>query len=290
MTDESAIAVGVPAFQRPEALDRFLASVPAGVSRVIIADNGPPGAHADIYAAEWPVEIDVLDLGHDVGIGACRDAISQVATEDYLWMGDCDMEFTRADDLRILQAILDAHDDLGGVSGWLVEGDVVRSGARDLHQVGEWVIKDGTDPAVELEPYPHARFDFIPQAGLFKAAVFESYGYDADLTTHEHMDFFWGHKARETGWNWASTPMVQIRHNRWIDSEYRQSRGQHNTDYEYLQAKWGITGTVPGRNSDWAQHRDRTWKEQAFGAFRALTPPRVWVPVRQTALKLGIDS
>jgi len=289
MTDLSEIAVAVPVLSRSGALGNFIDSVPAGVSRVVVADNGPPGAHTHVYSRDWRVDIDVLDLDHDIGIGACRAALVEAVDESYLWMGDCDMAFTRADDLARLREILDSEPDLGGVSGWLVEGDTVRSGARDLEIVGDTLVKDGTGPTVEADPYPHARFEFIPQAGLFRREVFETAGYDADLRTHEHMDFFLAqHEAGE--WAFASSPVVQVLHNKWVNQEYRETRKQHDVDRDVLADKWGIRRTVPGTTSDWAQLRDRSTAERAFDVFRQATPARVWLPVRQALKRVGVAS
>jgi len=282
------IAVAVPVLSRSEALAQFLESVPAGVSRVVIADNGMPGAHTHVYTRDWHVDIDVLDLDHDIGIGACRAALVEAVTEPYLWMGDCDMQFVDGRrDLARLREILDSDPQLGGVSGWLVEGGTVRSAAKDLRAVNKTLIKTAANPEMCRDPYPHARFEFVPQAGLFRRAVFDTYGYDDDLRTHEHMDLFFGH--REAGeWAFASTPVVQVMHNKWIDQDYRETRGQHDVDRDVLAEKWGVRRTVPGAASDWAQVRERSTAERAFDVFRQATPARIWLPVRRAFETVGV--
>jgi hypothetical protein len=288
-TDLSEIAVAVPVLSRSEALAQFIESVPAAVSRVVVADNGLPGEHTHVYARDWHVDIDVLDLDHDIGIGACRAALTEDADEPYLWMGDSDMRFVDGRrDLARLREILDSDAQLGGVSGWLVEGDTVRSGARDLMIVGDTLVKDGTDPTVEPDPYPHARFDFIPHAGLFRREVFETHSHDPELRTYEHADFFLGQCEADV-WRFASTPAVQVVHNRWIDAEYRsETRGEHDGDREVLAEKWGVNRVVPGAGADWSERRGRSTAERAFDAFRAATPARVWVPVRQALKRAGV--
>jgi len=282
------IAVCVPVLSRSEALTQFIESVPAGVSRVIVADNGPPGEHEHVYSRDWNVDIDVLDLDHDIGIGACRAALTEAVDEPYLWMGDCDMEFVDGGrDLRVLRTVLDSDPDLGGVSGWLVEGDTVRSGARDLKIVGGTAIKAGGDPDVAHRPYPHARFAFIPQCGLFRRATFGAYDYDPDIDAYEHIDFFLGHQRRAR-WRFASTPAVQIMHHRDIDPEYRERHGRHNDGAGRLATKWGVERTAAGSVSDWAQLYDRGLHEQAFDVFRQATPARVWLPVRRAFAKMGV--
>jgi hypothetical protein len=284
----SEIAVGVPVLSRSEALAQFIESVPAGVSRVIVADNGLPGEHTHVYGRDWHVDIDVLDLEHDIGIAACRAALTGAVTEPYLWMGDCDMEFVDGRrDLARLREILDSDAQLGGVSGWLVEGDVVRSAARDLHVVGSTVIKRGDSPDVVHDPHPHARFDFIPQCGLFRRAAYQTYDYDPAVNTYEHSDFFLGHKDRGR-WAFASTPTVQILHHRDIDPEYREQHGQHNAGSERLAEKWGVERTATESVSEWAQLYDRSVPEDAFDLFRRATPARVWLPVRRMLKRAGL--
>jgi len=282
------IAVGVPMYSRVEALRQLLESVPNYVSTVYIAESGPlQDRGRPFYSETWPFELDVLRPGHDIGIGAARAALTDAVTEPFLWMGDNDMEFCRDDDLARLREILLAHDDLGGVSGWLIEGDVVRSGARDLRRVGDTIIKEGSDPDVVADPLPHARFDFIPQAGLFRTSVYETYDYDAGFETREHADFFIGH-ADAGEWAFASTPVVQIQHHRQIDAEYRAGRGKHNFDDGYLRESWGVERIVPGSTSDWAQLYDRSVAEDAFDVFRSATPPAVWLRVRRALKRAGV--
>jgi len=277
MSDE--IAVACPMYSRSVALRQFLDSVPAYVSTAYIADNGPD-QDRQVYRESWPFGLEVLHLDHDVGIGACRRAIADAVTEPYLWMGDCDMVITRDDDLRVLREILGAHPDLGGVAGWLLEGDSVRSAAHDCRQVGETVIKDVGDITVTETPYPHARFDFLPHAGLFRTESYNTYTYDPRLQNNEHRDFFHGHQQAGE-WAFASTPTVLVRHDKWIDEAYRKQRGQQTADQERLAEKWDAARKAHSEHSDWVEQRGRSLPEQTFDVFRRATPPRVWLPVKR---------
>lgn len=278
----SSIAVGVPIYSRTEALELLLESVPEYVDTVYVADNGPKAdQERALYHRAWPFELDVIHLPHDVGIGQCRAAIAEACTEPFLWVGDCDMEFVRPGDLGLLRSILETHADLGGVAGWLIEGDTVRAGARNIREHGRTAIKSVDEPPkVTPDPVPHARFDFIPQAALIRTAAFETYSYDADVHNSEHFDFFYGH--REAGeWDFASTPAVMIRHNRDIDPAYRAGRGNSHLDTEITAAKWGIEEITPGSYGEWSRRRSRPPHEQAFELFRRHTPPSVWLPARR---------
>jgi hypothetical protein len=283
----SDIAIGVPMFEREQALAQLLDSVPPYVETVYVADNGEKD-YRSVYAGPHDFEIDVSFLPYDCGIAKCRQKIVEECTEPYLWVGDNDMEFTAETDLKTLKAILEANPDLGGVSGWLLEGNTVRAGARNLELHNGTAIKEAVDaPDIESNPYPFARFDFIPQAGLFRTEIYEDYSYDPELRNTEHLDFFIGHQ--QTQWDFASTPAVLIKHNRDIDPEYRETRGKDHTDFDRTKEKWGIEATAPGCRPDWGYVRGRTIPQQCFDVVKRVTPPSVWLPIKRGAKKVGLQ-
>lgn len=285
---DNGIAAGVPMYSRESALRQFLDSVPDYVEVVYVADNGPE-QDRDCYHEDWPFELKVLHLEHDIGIGACRAAIADACDERYLWLGDCDMQILRYDDLRLLRSILDANPELGGVSGWLLEERAVRAGARNLHIQGDAAIKTVDDiPTPDGDPVPFATFDFIPQAGLFRTVIYDEYCYDPDMDSSEHFDFFFAHKQLNE-WVFASTPAVLTVHNRNIDPEYRQKeRGGNHVDESVLDQKWGISRIEPGPKTDWAQVRDLGLKADAFDLVKRTTPPAVWLRIKAAAKRVGI--
>jgi len=289
MTDASTvpdgdIAVGVPMFQRKRALTQFLESVPKYVSTVYIADNGKIDDHADIYDESHPFEITVIDIEYDKGIGACRRAIADRVTERYIWIGDNDMYFIRNTDLRQLRQILEANGKLGGVSGWLFEQNRVRSGATNLQSHNDTVLKASAEPQkLYADPAPYGVFDMIPQAGLFRREVFDTYTYDAKIHNTEHFDFFYGHKQAGE-WGFASTPSVLIGHAPNIDRKYRETvRGDNPIDMETMQRKWGIEDVNIGSHADWVDTRQRSTAEAGFDLLRHLTPLKLWLPIRRIA-------
>jgi hypothetical protein len=285
MYSNDTIACGVPVLSRSIALQRFLKSVPEYVATVYVAENGPAASRderSSLYGREWPFDLQVLDLDHDVGIGRCRAAICAALSEPYLWMGDCDMVITDDGALRRLRRVLECNPGLGGVSGWLIEGGTVRSGASQLVEHRGRLIKTVAEPPdIEGEETPFARFDFVPHAGVFRADVYDTYSYDSSIRTSEHVDFFY-EQAQRSEWEFASTPAVMFQHNRWIDDEYRESdRGIDRVDEALLAEKHGIKNIAPGTNVDWAGYRNLSVDERLFGAFRACTPPRIWMPTRR---------
>lgn len=278
-------AVGVPVYSRTAALKQFLASLPSYVTTAYIADNGPAESYLErergLYARNWPFEIEVRRLEHDVGIGPCRAAIAEAVTEPYLWVGDSDMELLCHDDLWQLRRILEADSSLGAVSAWLREGDTIRSGARDLIERDGTVFKTVPEqPDLTGKPLPYATFDMIPQAGLWRTAMFDDVSWDADVFNSEHIDFALA--AKDTEWELASTPAVVVTHHRDIDEEYRESkRGSNRVDLDILAAKHGVEAVHVGQRPDWVTTRDRGAGERAFDVFREVAPPALWTPIRR---------
>jgi len=284
----NSIAVGVPMFCRTEALANCLQSIPHYVDAVYVADNGE-NIDRDIYTTQFPFTLHVIDVAYDAGIGACRHALVEQSTEQYLWIGDNDMEFTDPNGLNKLASILHQNQTLGGVAGWLIEGNTVRAGARDLQIANGTAIKEAAKPPeMECNPYPFARFEFIPQAALFRRECFDTYNYDPDVEATEHLDFFLGHK-QAGDWNFASTPTVMIQHNRTINMEYRESeRGGNHADFKITAEKWGVEDTVPGARTDWGYVRSRSIKSQAFDIVKRVTPPQAWTRIRSGLKTVGI--
>jgi hypothetical protein len=277
-----SIACGVPVFSRTDALKQFLDSVPAYVTTVYIADNGHTEDRQHLYQRDWAFDLDVLDLEYDAGIAACRYAITEAVTEPYLFMGDNDMEFVDSGDLRRLRSILESNPGLGGACGWLLEEGTVRAGARNLHEHGGKLFKDVTqEPEIEGDELPFARFEFVPQAGVFRTEIYDDYTYDPAVGSSEHGDFILGHREL-TEWEFASTPAVLVKHNRWVDPEYRESdRGSGRLDRTLIEDKWGYDAYHPGSAPDWVEYNERSIVERSFSIFRDSTPPGVWVPVRR---------
>ncbi len=288
----SDIAIGVPIYTRTHALTRLLESIPGYVDTVYVADNGPPDQRdRDPYTRDWPFTLTVLELEHDAGIGACRHAITQACREPYLWVGDSDMEFARPNDLCTLRRVLDTHPDLGGVSGWLLEDRAVRAGARNLHKHNDIAIKEADDTRPRdggTDCVPFIRFDFIPQAGLFRTEIYDDYTYDPDMESSEHFDFFWAHKQLDE-WDFASTPHVTIIHNRTINESYRETeRGNSHVDLDILEEKWGVHDIQPGGRPDWAAVSTQSLAADVFDLVKQTTPPRVWIPLKNAAQRVGV--
>jgi len=299
-TDHTAhtldLAVGVPVFERTAALQTLLESLPASVHRVHVADNGHTDERATLYAREWPFDLEVHDLDYDAGVGACRRAIADAASTEYLFIGDCDMRIVRPSDLDTLIGVLEREPHLGGIAGWLWEGDRVRAGAADFHShtgpTGTTTLyKDARDAKLQHSAgIPYAVFDNIPQAAVVRTAVFEAHTYDDSLQNTEHAAFFLG-QQRAGEWQFASTPAVVIHHRMHTDPEYRaEKRQKDTTDLDMLAREFGIDRLAVGPRPDWVTTRARSAGERAFDLVRQVTPPSVWVPTRRVLRRLGVGQ
>ena len=284
MSDE--IAVGVPVFERTEALQRCLNSIPAdAVDRVIVADNGPANAHAGIYATEWPFTLDVLDLEYDVGIGACRAAIADELTEEYLLVVDSDMRLPAASQLRQLQTALDERPSLGGVSGVLLEDGQIRAGCSNLHETTTLLGRDVLVHAIREQPaiewvdstIPIARFDKLTNAALVRRECLADGAWDGEFPTDEHLDFYLGHH-HQTDWEFAACPVVQFAHEKGRYEAYRErvrernDEKQQQADARYRE-KWGYDRIEYGCRVDW---------------FRSSQPSLVTAGYRSLNRRLGV--
>lgn len=290
------IALGIPALDRRECLERCLSSVPSGINRVIVADNGPPNTEAnrhDIYDAHWPFEVSVCDLDYDVGIGACRAAIADELDEDYLIVADSDMVLPQESDLGRLVQVLEVRPDLGGASGVLVEGDRFRSGATNFHEESLFRNRSALvqsirePPAIEwVDETPIARFDKLTNAAVIRQEAVEDYGWDSELEDMEHVDFYVGH-WRETDWSFAVCPAVVFDHLKGMNQAYRETyregerhRGKRNRARERFREKWGFNRVVVGQQIEWLDSRRRSPPETLMELFRQVAPTRYTLPLK----------
>lgn len=264
-----SVAAGVPVLSRTEDLQRFLNSVPSElVDTVYIADNGKTRERSDLYQSNYPYKLEVLDLEYDIGIGACRRAIAAELVEDYLVVADNDMELPP--NIDVLKTILDLKQNLGGVSGILLENDSIRSGCRDLFEDklfggGQALVRGIRDekPIQTLQGVPLAKFDYITNAAMIRQECIDDYSWDSKMKDKEHDDFYIGHYHR-TDWEFAVCPEVLFRHHKGGSDKYierfRKNHKQLQKADERLCEKWGYDRIMWGNQMDWitTQHEKGT--------------------------------
>jgi hypothetical protein len=133
MTDT---AVCVPFFSRENKLEELLESIDnKDIANkdmaVYIADNGRITSSKErIYSNKWSFNLTIFDLDYDSGIGNCRKKLVEKTNEDILFFIDPDM--TMPHNYHILIDQLLAREDLGAVSGLLLEGTRIFTSAADI--------------------------------------------------------------------------------------------------------------------------------------------------------------
>lgn len=291
------VAVGVPVIERWQKLATFLESVPEWVDSVVVADNGDPNAdRRGIYDGSYPFEVDVLDLGYDVGIGRCRSAIADASDSAYLLVADNDMELPA--NVGVLVDVLDRDPDLGGVGGILDEHGSLRSGCCDFEEADWW--RDGRALVQSVAPgkigavtwstgHPVARFDKLANAMVVRRAALDDYAWDADLGCKEHLDFFVGH-WHETDWEFGVCPEVVFRHHTGGSDRYWQQYRAKTADRQQraldaFREKWGYDRIVLG-DTRWFGTAHRPFGERLMNAFVRAAGPKYSVPAKDAAKRV----
>lgn len=285
------LTVGVPMLQREGKLARLLDSAGANphVHRVVVADNGAD-SDRDLYDRDFGVDVDVLDLPYDVGLGACRNALVDRTDSETLVMVDNDMLIPQ--NIGVLAEILARDPDLGAVAGILDEHGHLRGGVADF---AEATLLSGKDVLVQTQRgdrrtdwetgYPVARADKITNAMLIRRECATDYCWDSGLKNGTHEDFALGH-WHQTDWEFGVTPAVIFRHftERDGDSEYyRRFRygNQERMDHwnEVVREKWGYDAILWGDNH-WFNSAPQPFSERVWKAVAGNAPIQYTAPVR----------
>lgn len=250
----SEIALGTKVFSRTNELRGLLESIPdSDIATVYIADDGPnKGERKDLYEANWPFELNIIDMKYDAGLGAGRKQIVETMDETFLLLVDTDHRVPP--NISQLREILDEKTSLGGVGGMMYEPH------KSLLYCGTQNFKE-EDGVLIVSPYlgpkeiqivagsPFIQFDSIPNAALFRRECVEDYCWDPEYVIgKEHEDFYLGHK-RQTDWEFGISFSVYFQHTSASrmapesEDEYDQHRydiEKLNRSTEYFLDKWGL--------------------------------------------------
>jgi len=258
------IALGVKVFSRAEKLENLLESVEdTEIAAVYIADDGEQMPEkTQIYEAEYPFELTVLDLEYDAGLGYGRNRIVDESNEEFLLIVDSDHEVPR--DVGRLRKQLEASPRLGGVGGLLFERGKIRGVCHDLYERDNILVRDvRADKTVErVADEPLVRFEFIPNAAMFRRECLEASAWDPEYVIgKEHLDFYVAH-YRGTDWEFGVNPTVLFDHYPGGSSSYvadRESATKLQQSKQYFLDKWGYRQLFLGQ-TDWfdATRRRRT--------------------------------
>lgn len=274
----------------------------SAVERIIIADNGHTDERGFLYERDWTFEITVLDLDYDAGIGRCRSAIVDELEEDHLLVLDNDMTIPSIDHLNILQRVLDARPDLGGIGATLIENNRLRHGCTNLHEedllFGKRAIVHDirTEPEIEWveDAIPVVEFDKIAQAAIIRKDCLAEYSWDPRFPISEHLDFFLNH-YHNSDWKFAITPNAVFNHHKNINQEYRtrvRSSGQKYQEKKkealsLYEEKWEYHRWEYGHRPFWIDSEKKTTLETGYRVIQQYIPLKYLLPLKDTIQRLS---
>lgn len=249
------IALGTKLFTREVKLDQLLRSVPTDiVSKVYVADDGPDDSRSLIRNTDYGVDVEIIDLPFDAGLGRGREAIVEACDEAYLLIVDTDNEVPPT--VGRLREILDANPEYGGVGGVLVEDHIVTGLFHDLceRDDGRVLLREfNRDKSTEevIAGYRVREFDFLENVAMFRTDCLEDYCWDPEYVIgREHLDFYVGH-WKHTDWKFAVCPSVRFPHHPGGDRIYTENRHDGTKlDHSgtYFRDKWGYSSVVMTSN------------------------------------------
>ena len=268
MTD---VALATKVFSRAEKLGALLDSAAvAGLEQVYVADDGEPSDRKDeLYDADYPFELTVLNLPYDAGLGRGRNRVVGASDADYLLVVDSDHRVPRDVDTLVEQA--EARPDLGGISGLLHEDGKVRGTCHDLHERGDLLVRDvREDKTVSMvADAPLVEFDFLPNVVLLRRECVREQGWDDEYVIgKEHLDFYVAH-AKRTDWRFAVSPSVLFEHRPGGDPGYvsnRESAAKLEHSKRHFLEKWGYRQVLLGQ-TDWTDGTRRQGTPRALAAW-----------------------
>lgn len=214
------VTIGITSFERLECLQRLLLSIKAtGKARpVIVADNSrePQQMGALRLCEEHGAEL--IGLPFDAGLAACRNAIMQAATTEYVLLLEEDFIFcnqTRIDWLVRAMLALTRYG-VNVVSGAVCNGKPGDVGASNKN--GGWLhgmyrhnrtLLLATGPTGQLGDYPTCDLTINFCLIWRKAAL--QHPWREELKQGEHLSWFW--EGKQSGaLRVAHCPTVQIIH------------------------------------------------------------------------------
>jgi hypothetical protein len=223
------VALGTAVLNRTGKLEKLLHSAEnTGIQKIYVADNGRiDDERENLYQSDFSFDLEVLDLEYDVGLGHCRDEIVKAVDEDFLLMADSDHQISN--NLDVLVEILSSEEELGGVSGTIVEPGVGRiwQSAKDFRLVDNTLVRGADIKKKDIdtvEGWPIARFDFVPYPCLYRMDCLNDYSWDKEIKIgFAHADFYFQH-WQFTDWSFAVCPEVCFRHYPGGDSSYISER------------------------------------------------------------------
>jgi len=280
----SRLALGVVVLNRVDKLANLLQSARSTpIDKVYVADNGRDSAEKDnLYATEFPFELEVLDLEYDVGLGYCRNEIVDRLDEELLMVADSDHAIIG--DIDALVSVLEERPGLGGVAGSLVEPERGRiwQSAKDFREADGKLYRAPhfEDKEIETVAGTHfVAFDFVPYPTLYRRECVTDYTWDPEYPLgRAHVDFYVGH-WKQTDWEFGICPSVHFEHYPGGDvnySSHRQDSDKYRRAKEHFRQKWGYDA-VEMERTHWFDSAvdDRTLVDKAYQLYRSQGPTKL---------------
>lgn len=231
-------AMIVPILNRPDLLDRMLASIDHPVDRVVVIDNGDVVDPLTGGRHQYPFVVRVIQPGHNLGVGASWNlGIKATAYAPWWFVANFDLEWGPGD-LARLEAMVDPR------------------------------------AAIVYRMFGYAAFALTPHAlreiGWFDENLHPAYNDDLDYDRRRELA---GIGAVETGFTGTHVGSATIH----SDTALRRANGfTHGQNDAYYAAKWGgpkqggETFTTPfnrgGHVGDWRldihRLRDQAWPDK----------------------------
>ncbi|PSQ45510.1 hypothetical protein BRD17_01190, partial [Halobacteriales archaeon SW_7_68_16] len=166
----------------------------------------------------------------------------EASEEEYLLVVDTDHEVPA--NYGILREVLETYPEVGGVAGIELERGRIAGMCHDIAVEDGVLIRYAPSGEYEWESgYAFRRFDFVPNAALFRRDCVEAYNWDPEyVIAKEHLDFYYGHYVR-TDWEFGICPTVAFPHHETSDSGYLQLRTSETRQMRskrYFLDKWGV--------------------------------------------------
>lgn len=254
MPPADSIAVGVKVFKRTEKLEHLLGTVrDQPIDTVYVADDGDTTDRQHLYDREYPFNLIVLDLEYDAGLGAGRKRIVEALEEPYILFLDSDHT---VHDIGPLYDVLTADESLGGVASLMTtDNGEIQANAHDLYETddGSILVKDikGAKPTERINSHPVIRFDYVPNAAMYRRECLEEYAWDPEyIIGKDHLDFYLGHK-RKTSWEFGICVEALLGHNPGGSESYLFDRLDTRKTWhskQYFLEKWGYDQIITRRH------------------------------------------
>lgn len=255
-TDKDEITAMIKTFMRPEKFEKCIkATINANISKIVVGYDGPEDLWqkhktiCDHYSDT--VEIRSIKLPFNAGISKTRNAMIKMVDTEFLIQLDDD-NYIPSNILDIIP-FLRNNTEIGAIAlGWVFPNGFLQLDAFDIEIIEGFLFRTfkvgKTVKYYNGLPFLYA-YDFIPNCGIFKRAVFDDVQWDEHfIISGEHEDFYL--TMLDKDWLFGICPSIYAYHDwgkeskQYIDYRYGI---EGRKSYDYLMEKWNLKGYMPLR-------------------------------------------